>query len=244
MAATVDAHVTVKQHGFHVKHPLAGEAAAASGSERREEGGAGAARGLLSFAPPPCAAAPSSGPPSAGYLQPADYAHLTPGVKRLMKGVVRGLKAFQEPEAASEGLGGTYFFTNDAGQKIAIMKPCDEEPLAPNNPKGFVGRQLGEPGLKPTVRVGEAASREVRRCWLESNRGARQQLPQLAGSSAVLCACQPILLRSCCCTGVVSARLCASPPPLPPAHPPPTHQPSRLRRTCWTTSALRACPTP
>lgn len=68
----------------------------------------------------------------------------------------------QEPERATEGLGGTYFFTNEAGQKIGIMKPCDEEPLAPNNPKGFVGRQLGEPGLKPTVRVGEAASREVR----------------------------------------------------------------------------------
>lgn len=27
--------------------------------------------------------------------------------------------------------------------------------------QGFVGRQLGEPGLKPTVRVGEAAIREV-----------------------------------------------------------------------------------
>jgi hypothetical protein len=50
---------------------------------------------------------------------------------------------------------------NDMGRKIAIFKPCDEEPLAPNNPKGFVGRQLGDPGLKPTVRVGEAATREV-----------------------------------------------------------------------------------
>ncbi len=67
----------------------------------------------------------------------------------------------QEPEAAVEGLGGTYFFMNEGGHRIAIMKPCDEEPLAPNNPKGFVGRQLGEPGLKPTVRVGEAAAREV-----------------------------------------------------------------------------------
>lgn len=27
--------------------------------------------------------------------------------------------------------------------------------------QGFVGRNLGEPGLKPTVRVGEAAMREV-----------------------------------------------------------------------------------
>ena len=41
----------------------------------------------------------------------------------------------QEPERASEGLGGTYFFKDEAGSKVAIVKPCDEEPLAPNNPK-------------------------------------------------------------------------------------------------------------
>lgn len=178
-AATVDARVTVTQHGFHVKQPLqspmqagAAEAPRADAvrehgagapplpAQRREEGGA---RGLLSFtAIPPVVQQQSAALPGSGCLQPAEHAHLTPGVKRLMKSVVRGLKAFQEPEAATEGLGGTYFFSNEAGQKIAIMKPCDEEPLAPNNPKGFVGRQLGEPGLKPTVRVGEAASREVR----------------------------------------------------------------------------------
>jgi hypothetical protein len=90
-----------------------------------------------------------------------------------MRGVMRGLKAHQDPEAATEGLGGTYFFRNEAGVKIAIMKPCDEEPLAPNNPKGFVGRQLGEPGLKPTVRVGEAASREVAAYLLDHDHFAR-----------------------------------------------------------------------
>ena len=41
----------------------------------------------------------------------------------------------QEPERAAEGLGGTYFFKDDLGNKVAIVKPCDEEPLAPNNPK-------------------------------------------------------------------------------------------------------------
>jgi len=90
-----------------------------------------------------------------------------------MRSVVRGLKAHQDPEAATEGLGGTYFFRNEAGAKIAIMKPCDEEPLAPNNPKGFVGRQLGEPGLKPTVRVGEAASREVAAYLLDHDHFAK-----------------------------------------------------------------------
>ena len=109
--------------------------------------------------------APSSMSPglamSQGDMTLAEHSHLTPGVKKMMRSVVRGLKAYQEPEAATEGLGGTYFFKSETGGKIAIMKPCDEEPMAPSNPKGFRGRQLGEPGLKPTVRVGEAASREV-----------------------------------------------------------------------------------
>lgn len=115
----------------------------------------------------------SEGMPSAGDVRPTDYAHLTPGVKRLMRSVVRGLKAHQEPEAATEGLGGTYFFRNEYGTKIAIMKPCDEEPLAPNNPKGFVGRCLGDPGLKPTIRVGEAAAREVAAYLLDHDHFSR-----------------------------------------------------------------------
>jgi hypothetical protein len=115
----------------------------------------------------------SEGMPSAGDVCPTDYAHLTPGVKRLMRSVVRGLKAHQDPEAASEGLGGTYFFRNEHGTKIAIMKPCDEEPLAPNNPKGFVGRYLGDPGLKPTIRVGEAAAREVAAYLLDHDHFSR-----------------------------------------------------------------------
>ena len=109
---------------------------------------------------------------SQGDMTLADHSHLTPGVKKMMRSVVRGLKAYQEPEAATEGLGGTYFFKSEHGSNIAIMKPCDEEPLAPSNPKGFVGRELGEPGLKPTVRVGEAASREVAAYLLDHDRYA------------------------------------------------------------------------
>ena len=137
-------------------------------------------------------------------------AHVTPGVRRLLKSVVRGLKvrrggrvdcllwgcyltgsalaccvcctvlcsllprsvhhqshlgrlvccfhttqACQEPERVKEGMGGSYLCYNEAGRKVAILKPCDEEPLAPNNPKGYVGRNLGDPGWRATVRVGE-----------------------------------------------------------------------------------------
>jgi hypothetical protein len=70
-------------------------------------------------------------------------------------------------------MGGTYFFPNEAGRKCAIFKPCDEEPLAPANPKGYVGRALGDPGWKSTVRVGEAAMREVAAYLLDHNHFAQ-----------------------------------------------------------------------
>lgn len=95
------------------------------------------------------------------HLEVVGTVHASTDVRRLVRAVARGLRCCQEPQAAEAGLGGTYFFRSEAGAMVAIIKPCDEEPLAPNNPKGFVGRQLGEAGLKPTVRVGEAALREV-----------------------------------------------------------------------------------
>ncbi|KXZ44780.1 hypothetical protein GPECTOR_62g895 [Gonium pectorale] len=100
-------------------------------------------------------------------------AHPSTAVRSLVKSVIRGLRACQEPDKAMDGMGGTYFFSNEAGKKVAILKPCDEEPLAPNNPKGYVGRQLGDPGWKPTVRVGEAAIREVAACLLDHDGWAR-----------------------------------------------------------------------
>ncbi len=39
--------------------------------------------------------------------------------------------------------------------------------------QGFVGRALGDPGLKPTVRVGEAAMREVAAYLLDHEHFAR-----------------------------------------------------------------------
>ena len=39
---------------------------------------------------------------------------------------------------------------------VIYLNPAVQNPL-----QGFVGRALGEPGLKPSIRVGEAAIREV-----------------------------------------------------------------------------------
>ncbi|XP_074309583.1 phosphatidylinositol 4-kinase gamma 7-like [Silene latifolia] len=83
------------------------------------------------------------------------------GVKEMVKEIDKGIKNGVDPLLVHSGLGGAYYFRNSWGENVAIVKPTDEEPFAPNNPKGFVGRALGHPGLKQSVRVGETGIREV-----------------------------------------------------------------------------------
>ncbi|KAK4791292.1 hypothetical protein SAY86_031705 [Trapa natans] len=82
-------------------------------------------------------------------------------VKPLVKDIVKAIKIGVDPVPANGGLGGAYYFRNSRGEFVAIVKPTDEEPFAPNNPKGFIGKELGQPGLKRSVRVGETGVREV-----------------------------------------------------------------------------------
>jgi len=82
-------------------------------------------------------------------------------IKRLLRESAKAIEAGVEPVPAGGGLGGAYYFRNCRGENIAIVKPTDEEPFAPNNPKGFTGRALGQPGLKRSIRVGETGVREV-----------------------------------------------------------------------------------
>ncbi|KAL8268847.1 hypothetical protein R6Q59_002645 [Mikania micrantha] len=81
--------------------------------------------------------------------------------KHLVDEVVNAIKTGVDPIPVHGGLGGAYYFRNSRGESVAIVKPTDEEPFAPNNPKGFVGKALGQPGLKRSVRVGETGFREV-----------------------------------------------------------------------------------
>ncbi|KAL5095740.1 hypothetical protein RYX36_000067 [Vicia faba] len=83
------------------------------------------------------------------------------GTKQLVKDIMMAIKDGVEPIPIQSGLGGAYYFRNIYGENIAIVKPTDEEPYAPNNPKGFIGKALGQPGLKRSVRVGETGFREV-----------------------------------------------------------------------------------
>ncbi|KAK7275048.1 hypothetical protein RIF29_16155 [Crotalaria pallida] len=82
-------------------------------------------------------------------------------MKGLVKDIKKAIKMGIDPLPVHSGLGGAYYFRNRVGDSVAIVKPTDEEPFAPNNPKGFVGKALGQPGLKRSVRVGETGFREV-----------------------------------------------------------------------------------
>jgi hypothetical protein len=82
-------------------------------------------------------------------------------MKHLVQNIVKGIKNGVEPVPIHDGMGGAYYFRDVWGEHAAIVKPTDEEPFAPNNPKGFVGKSLGLPGLKRSVRVGETGFREV-----------------------------------------------------------------------------------
>ena len=87
--------------------------------------------------------------------------HEDPRARALVVEVAVALASGIHPTPVSTGLGGTYFLQNRNGDNIAVAKPIDEEPLAFNNPKGFAGRMLGQPGLKRSVRIGETGVREL-----------------------------------------------------------------------------------
>ncbi|KAH9329215.1 hypothetical protein KI387_001323 [Taxus chinensis] len=99
--------------------------------------------------------------------------HGCPKVRRLVRKCVKALDSGVEPIPVGGGLGGAYFIQNTAREKIAIVKPTDEEPFAPNNPYGFVGKTLGQPGLKRSIRIGETGIREVAAYLLDHDHFAK-----------------------------------------------------------------------
>lgn len=94
-------------------------------------------------------------------------------MKKLIKQAIEAIECGVDPIPVHGGLGGAYFFRNNRGESIAIVKPTYEEPFAPNNPKGYVGKILGQPGLKSSVRVGETGVREVAVYFLDHGNFAK-----------------------------------------------------------------------
>ncbi|XP_051138884.1 phosphatidylinositol 4-kinase gamma 1-like [Andrographis paniculata] len=90
-----------------------------------------------------------------------------PRIRALAAEVAMALASRVNPEPISKGLGGAYLFRACNGDTIAVAKPTDEEPLAFNNPKGLVGRKLGQPGMKCSIKIGETGARESAAYFLD-----------------------------------------------------------------------------
>ncbi|GMI18925.1 hypothetical protein TeGR_g6228, partial [Tetraparma gracilis] len=81
-------------------------------------------------------------------------------LRRLVEQARRALSLNLKPELAADGSGGVYFLRAPALQKVAVFKPADEEPYAPNNPRGYVSLGPGT-NMRSGVTPGQACYREV-----------------------------------------------------------------------------------
>ncbi len=63
------------------------------------------------------------------------------------------------PKLTAEGTSGAYIIKNATGP-VAVFKPIDEEPFAPNNPRGMTGL-FGSDTCRPSIKSGESTLREV-----------------------------------------------------------------------------------
>ncbi|KAJ9179772.1 hypothetical protein P3X46_008100 [Hevea brasiliensis] len=87
--------------------------------------------------------------------------HGAPRVRALVVEVAIAIASGIGPMPVASGLGGAYFIRDKSGDNIAVIKPIDEEPLAFNNPKGFGGLMLGQPGMKRSIQIGGTGIREL-----------------------------------------------------------------------------------
>ena len=69
---------------------------------------------------------------------------MPPAIEHSLKAIREGFESGLEPTLSEEGTSGSYILKNTIGPKeeedllpIAVWKPIDEEPFAPNNPRGM-----------------------------------------------------------------------------------------------------------
>lgn len=57
-------------------------------------------------------------------------------MKKVIEIIRQGFNSGLIPKLTDDGTSGTYEMRNAQKQKVAVFKPVDEEPFAPNNPRG------------------------------------------------------------------------------------------------------------
>ncbi len=126
-----------------------------------------------------------------------------------------GLASGMRPQLAASGSGGSYFIPNAHGDKVAVLKPADEEPFSVNNPR-HMGCSPDGHGLRK-VRIqficctcssyspGTPLARQNGVCTPWCVEGLKQ------GTASIVDACARRLVPdSICMLGAVNARSCCS----------------------------------
>jgi len=93
--------------------------------------------------------------------------HNIASMERTVSLVQNGFNKNMNPDKTQFGISGSYFLKDKMRNQIAIFKPMDEEPLAPNNYKGYKGK-FGELSLRNGIYSGGLCLREVAAYYLDS----------------------------------------------------------------------------
>jgi hypothetical protein len=85
-------------------------------------------------------------------------------IKESLAAIEDGFEQGLEPALTEEGTSGSYVLKKAVGEdstsNVAVWKPIDEEPFAPNNPRGMQA-PFGSNTCRPGVKSGESSLREV-----------------------------------------------------------------------------------
>lgn len=93
--------------------------------------------------------------------------HNQVSMERTISLVQSGLNKNINPDKTQFGVSGSYFMRDKMRNLVAIFKPMDEEPFAPNNYKGYKGK-FGELSLRNGIFSGGLCLREVAAYYLDS----------------------------------------------------------------------------
>ena len=94
------------------------------------------------------------------YIDVYGTVHCPTAIKPILDKIRVGFNQKLIPKLTEDGTSGAYRMRDVDKENIAIFKPVDEEPFAPNNPRGHQ-MPFGSPTFRPGVLSGESCIREV-----------------------------------------------------------------------------------
>eukprot|EP00928_Gymnodinium_smaydae_P014693 TRINITY_DN15407_c0_g2_i2.p1 TRINITY_DN15407_c0_g2~~TRINITY_DN15407_c0_g2_i2.p1 ORF type:complete len:867 (+),score=111.64 TRINITY_DN15407_c0_g2_i2:76-2601(+) len=97
---------------------------------------------------------------------------VVPRFHRRVQEALAALRSGIQPRLTDDGTGATYFIkSSDKRTVIGVLKPKDEEAFAPQNPRGYVGKENCQ-GLRAGVFSTQQAAREVAAFLLDHDKNA------------------------------------------------------------------------